>query len=488
MFSKATEAVLPHVRLRKLVKRSAANKLSIDGDDYDIPKDGVKIVGFGKAVLGMAAEMQRILSEDKIKKTVVSVPKGICDNLSLSGQVDQLPPPRQKGLFLLEGAKDNIPDHDSLKAAKMIEETAKSLKSADDLLIVLISGGGSALLPAPIPPVTLEEKAKLTKQLSNAGASIQGLNAVRIQLSSLKGGKLAQLARPAKVVSLIISDIIGDPIDLISSGPTLQQDKPLPKIETILKKYSIEAPPQVAKFLANSADESHKSNNCIIKECVPNVKNIVIANNEVALEAAVSEAMKEDFNVKIMTKKLSGEAKTVGCHFGKLAFHASHVNPEIDLISDLLRKLMVDEDDIDEILDWIQNLKKPLCLIAGGETTVRVHGSGRGGRNQEMVLSAMLEYHVQKSSRPQSKPRRAEINFLSAGTDGIDGPTDAAGAVADQGLIMDARQQGLDPDGFLANNDSNTFFNLFSNGRCLIKPGHTGTNVMDLQILLLTPV
>ena len=197
LFFKSTNSVLPNVRIRQLLKFDGKNKLKVDGIDrvFHIPQDGCHVVGFGKAVIGMAAELQRILKPENIQKMVLSVPYGISSQLISSGQKNQIPCP-QPGLFLNEGAKNNIPDSNSLKTSQMISETVSDLKSSD-LVIVLVSGGGSALLPAPKPPLTLEEKAKLTAKLSKAGASIQELNSVRIQLSQLKGGKLARKAQPA---------------------------------------------------------------------------------------------------------------------------------------------------------------------------------------------------------------------------------------------------------------------------------------------------
>ena len=194
IFQAATKSVLPHTRIRNLLKIHE-NQLEIQDQVYEIPKQGVTIVGFGKAVIGMAAQLQRQLSPEQIKLAILSVPHGISSQLISSGQKIQIPCP-QPGLFLNEGAKNNIPDSNSLKTSQMISETVSDLKSSD-LVIVLVSGGGSALLPAPKPPLTLEEKAKLTAKLSKAGASIQELNSVRIQLSQLKGGKLAVKAQPA---------------------------------------------------------------------------------------------------------------------------------------------------------------------------------------------------------------------------------------------------------------------------------------------------
>lgn len=479
LFHKATISVLPHVRLRQLVQLDG-NQLIVNGRKYKFPPQGCHVVGFGKAVIGMAAELQRILDPDNIRKAVLSVPSGICASLVAAGHTDQLPQ-LHDDFSLHEGAKDNIPDAEALHAAQLIADVADSLCSEDDLLLVLVSGGGSALLPSPIAPLSLEDKAKITKDLSKAGATIQELNAVRIQLSSLKGGKLARRARPGRVVAFILSDIIDDPIELISSGPTVPMPKQ-PSAFDILQKYNVEASAKVTEAL----------NNAPVIPDGNNVDNFLIGSNKIALQAALSEALREDYNAYILTSRLSGEAKSVGALFGLLAFHASHAHPSPIALNAVLKQLLFEQESTrDAIIGKIFDLKKPLCLLAGGETTVKVIGGGRGGRNQEMVLAAMLEYHnlTSSSSTPLAAlVRKADAIFLSAGTDGIDGPTDAAGAISDQNMCLDARAQGLDPLAYLQNNDSYMFFNLLSNGKHLIKTGHTGTNVMDIQILMINPI
>ena len=477
LFSVATTAVLPHLRLREIMQfDEALGELSVDGRVYKTTRErGCHVVGFGKAVIGMAAEIQRLLGPAMIRSMTLSVPHGICDNLVAAGHHEQLPQ-FQDGLILVEGAKNNVPDSDSLRASKMISAVAENLEK-DDLLIALISGGGSALLPAPIAPLTLEGKAKITQELMKAGATIQDLNAIRIHLSSLKGGKLAAKAKPAQVIGLILSDIIGDPVELISSGPTVFNHDVSDAFE-ILDKYGVHADEQVKDILSRKV-VALKSQDFF------HVDNVLVGNNLVALEACQDYAKIMNFDVHILSSQLSGEASKVGALLGSLAFHVSHSNPSLDEIKAILDKLGVFAETSANILSCIVNTKKPLCLLAGGETTVKVSGTGTGGRNQEMVLAAMLEYHILDSDT--SLQKRAKVAFLSAGTDGIDGPTNAAGAIADETMCLVARSQGLDPMSYLKNNDSNTFFCNLSRGENLIMTGHTGTNVMDIQILLITP-
>ena len=484
LFAKGVNSVLPHVRLKQMLQFDGKNIIKVQGVDQEfvVPNEGCHVVGFGKAVIGMAAELQRILKPENIQKMILSVPHGISDQLRSSGQHIQLPVP-QPGLTLNEGAKGNIPDDIALKSSKMILKSITDLK-ASDLVIVLISGGGSALLPAPKPPLCLNDKAKLTAELSKAGASIQELNSVRIQLSELKGGKLARKAQPAQVLGFILSDIIGDPLELISSGPTI-----IPKeianisVLDILKKYNI-----AAEVCIQKAFKTNTNVDLNVSKFSENVVNVLIGSNKIALEACRENAIDENFETYVLSHELDGEAKLVGGCYGTLAFLASHdkATCNLDEIKTMLENLKVKDESVKtSIMNCIEN-DKPLCLISGGETTVKVNGNGKGGRNQEMVLAAMIKYQ-ELVSKHENLSRKAEFNFLSAGTDGIDGPTDAAGALAYHEMISEYQKQGLDPYEYLNNNDSYSFFKNLGNGKDLIITGHTGTNVMDLQILLIQP-
>ena len=454
IFKEATKSVLPHNRIRNLLKIQG-NQLKIQNQTYDIPKDGITIVGFGKAVIGMAAELQRQLKPEQIKVAILSVPHGIQDCL----QPDQIPQASEK-FKIFHGAKNNIPDEAAMKSATNIKETVEKL-TTEDLLIVLVSGGGSALLPLPIDPLNLEDKIQVTKNLSSKGANIQELNSVRIHLSELKGGKLAQKSK-AKVLSLILSDIIDDPIELISSGPTVEPKNLQNPIE-IIEKYDLKIKPEILKKLNQKQTIGH----------LDHVQNVLIGNNKIALKTGLEEATKSNFQSFILTSRLSGEAKLVGEYFANLAFNAEI--QDYEKVEYFLQKLQTEPETINDIIEALKRRSgNPLCLITGGETTVKVIGSGKGGRNQEMVLSFLMELSklcpTQKST------------FLSAGTDGIDGPTDAAGAIVSTPIISDESPNLKE---YLYNNDSYSFFERFQNGQNLIKIGHTGTNVMDIQMLLI---
>ena len=454
IFKEATKSVLPHNRIRNLLKIQG-NQLKIQNLTYEIPKDGITIVGFGKAVIGMAAELQRQLKPEQIKVAILSVPHGIQDCL----QPDQIPQASEK-FKIFHGAKNNIPDEAAMKSATNIKETVEKL-TTEDLLIVLVSGGGSALLPLPIDPLNLEDKIRVTKNLSSKGANIQELNSVRIHLSELKGGKLAQKSK-AKVLSLILSDIIDDPIELISSGPTVEPKNLQNPIE-IIEKYDLKIKPEILKKLNQKQTIGH----------LDHVQNVLIGNNKIALKTGLEEATKSNFQSFILTSRLSGEAKLVGEYFANLAFNAEI--QDYGKVEYFLQKLQTEPETINDIIEALKRRSgNPLCLITGGETTVKVIGSGKGGRNQEMVLSFLMELSklcpTQKST------------FLSAGTDGIDGPTDAAGAIISTPIITN---ESLKLKDYLYNNDSYSFFERFQNGQNLIKIGHTGTNVMDIQMLLI---
>ncbi|GIY44793.1 glycerate kinase [Caerostris darwini] len=375
----------------------------------------VYIVGFGKAVLGMAAVLESKIREHIIDG-IISVPIGM--SAAYETELKEI-----KKLKIYEGASNNIPDENSLLAATKISELITLLKETD-LLIVLISGGGSALLPAPKPPLSLSEKQKVISLLTSKGANIEELNAVRKQLSTLKGGNLALLAKPAKVISLILSDIIGDPIGMIASGPTVQNSDSPSLALSIIEKYDIvnQLPKSAIQILKNA------SNNNEIKEKFSHVNNFIIGNNETALRAASRAANDLNYQSIILSNKLKGIASTTGKNLISLV--SAVMQNKVELCGEIIKKLELPSYCKDILLNnLLQDQRKNICLLLGGETTVEVHGSGIGGRNQELSLAAALELHVQKHHN---------IILLSAGTDGIDGPTCAAGALASTSLMKEA--------------------------------------------------
>ncbi|XP_062402247.1 glycerate kinase [Sardina pilchardus] len=481
VFAAAVEAVQPDRVVRRCLERHG-EQLQVGGQTFKLSHN-VHLVGFGKAVLGMAAEAERIVG-DHLVRGVISVPHGIQETLKQHGK-EQMLLSNGSRITVMEGAKHNLPDTDAQQAAESIRQLASALTDSD-LLLVLISGGGSALLPAPVPPISVQEKQDVTRRLAAAGATIQELNTVRRSLSLLKGGGLAACARPAQVVSLILSDVIGDPLDLIASGPTVQCEIWPEQVWAILEHYGLSSslPASVTEVLkqagsqadrlSGSAEESH-------------VLNAVIGSNSIALERAGRRARELGFRPLVLSPGVCGDVRSVSHLYGLLARFASaaaipgqpdplpaladkvlQLGPEVGVESwDLMRTLKVLEDSRDE--SW-----GATCLLAGGEPTVQLTGKGRGGRNQELALRVGLEL----GQGPV---------FLSGGTDGQDGPTEAAGAVTDGGLAEEAHGQGLQTASFLANNDSFTFFSRLSQGKRLLMPGLTGTNVMDVHVMLLPP-
>ncbi|CAL4088342.1 unnamed protein product, partial [Meganyctiphanes norvegica] len=482
-FESGIKSVQPKHLIGTFIQKEESS-LCINGHNYPISKN-VYVVGFGKAVMGMAAPLEHLLridgSSTHLQRGIISVPKGIQNTFS---NRPELLLSENSVIEVIEGAKDNIPDDDALKATENITSLMKML-TKDDMLLVLISGGGSALLPAPKPPVSLAQKSQLIKSLSRAGVTINELNTVRKALSTVKGGKLAQMTN-APMISLILSDIINSPLDMIASGPTVLNSDPPDAAHEILKRYDVNVPEDVKAALINTSMESQRFDH---------VSNIIIGSNETALEAVKTnlEATGKCIPV-ILSSTLSGDAKTVGGYMVDLAKNIIHALKNSLDQTYIFKYLCITEDKfilLKEAITKGAKTETPLCLIFGGETTVEVQGKGRGGRNQEMVLAMSIAL---EKELPQLK-FSGEIAFLSAGTDGIDGPTDVAGAVTfgiAKGnhlnvLTAVAHQNGLNPQSYLDNNDSYNYFKLIHEGAYHINTGHTGTNVMDLQILWINP-
>ncbi|KAF7249778.1 Glycerate kinase [Varanus komodoensis] len=491
-FRSAVGTVLPGPMLRRalILETAGSPRLIVQGRPFEI-KGNLYLVGFGKAVLGMAAVAEDILG-DYLVRGVVSVPQGIQDTLRHTGMREMLLKPRSR-IQVMEGAKHNLPDQEALKAASTIRELAEGL-TADDLLLVLISGGGSALLPAPIPPVTLEEKGTITRLLASKGATIQELNTVRKALSLLKGGGLARAAYPAQVLGLVLSDVIGNPLDIIASGPTVASSCSTQDCLRILAKYKMleDLPESVQTVLSRSAVEHSMPEDC------PRAYNVVIGSNRLALEGAKQQAEDLGYLTVLLTDAMCGEVSTVA-HFYSLLIQL--VCLETRRISgnfpakgkvkgavlNLATELEITGLDLSDALKPLQELQgeNPICLLAGGETTVQLQGNGKGGRNQELALRVALELHRVKSTSDGSFLEKHEVVFLSGGTDGQDGPTEAAGALCSLGMVDKAEQEGYKLEAFLRNNDSYTFFTKFQNGRHLLMTGLTGTNVMDIHVVLI---
>jgi len=339
-----------------------------------------------------------------------------------------------------------IPDGNGLSATRKI---IRLVKEADQktLVLCLISGGGSALLAAPSDTISLEDKQIVTDLLLKAGASIEEINSVRKHISAVKGGRLAALAYPARIISLILSDVVGDRLDVIASGPTTPDSSTFKMALDVVRKYQLvdRFPRTVLKVLYAGGEgriiDTPREENPIFG----NVENIIIGSNRKAAQTAAEKARSLGFEATILSTEIQGEA-TDAAHW--LSIEAARARQSIR-----------------------NSQGKKLCLISGGETTVTVRGDGKGGRNTELALAFALEIEGIEG-----------ITLLSAGTDGTDGPTDAAGAIVDGQSASKGRALGLDPSLSLSNNDSYHFFK--KTGELLIM-GPTGTNVMDLQIILI---
>ncbi|XP_053290758.1 glycerate kinase [Pleuronectes platessa] len=484
VFAAAVEAVQPDAVVRQSIERKG-DSVIINGQKFTL-KHNLHLVGFGKAVMGMAAEAERIVG-DHLVEGVISVPHGIQQTLQQHGKQHLLLKENSR-IKVMEGAKHNLPDTDAQRAAERIKQLASEL-TEEDLLLVLISGGGSALLPAPIPPIVLQEKLDVTRRLAAAGATIQELNTVRRALSFLKGGGLAHYAHPAQVVALILSDVIGDPVDLIASGPTVCSEVWPEEVLSVLERYKLlnSIPASVKEVLGRPnprlKDDKDKT------DMAENVLNVVIGSNGIALKSAGLRARELGFRPVVLSLGVCGDVRSVSRLYGLLArFACSPEEPPPEIAAEVLKlgpEVGVESWDLCRTMQVLGEGRTEgwgyTCLLAGGEPTVELTGKGRGGRNQELALRVGLEM------RGMQLPPNGPV-FLSGGTDGQDGPTEAAGAVTDGGLYEEAQAQGLDINNSLSNNDSYTFFSRLSNGQRLLVPGLTCTNVMDVHMLFIPPI
>jgi len=384
----------------------------------------IYVVGAGKAGASMALAAERVLGR-RITAGLVNVKYG---NTAKLRRIE------------LNPCGHPLPDRPGVEGAARIAAMA-SQAGADDLVLCLISGGGSALLPLPAEPVTLAEKQATTQLLLACGATIHEFNAVRKHLSRIKGGQLARLAAPATVESLLLSDVVGDNLDVIGSGPTAPDVSTFAGTLAILDKFGLrkKVPASVRNRLEQGErgelPETPKPGDAIFR----NVRNILVGNSRLALDAAARRARALGFRTLVLSSEIQGETREIA------RMHAAIVR-ELALAS--------------------RPVKPPACIITGGETTVTLRGDGLGGRNQEFALSAAIDI----SGLPN-------VVVLSAGTDGSDGPTDAAGAIADGRTL--ARNPRA-PE-FLARNDS---YHYFEGLRDLIVTGPTNTNVMDVRLIL----
>jgi hydroxypyruvate reductase/glycerate 2-kinase len=397
----------------------------------------ILVLGAGKAGAAMSAAVEKVLG-DSLDRTEgwVNVP----------APPDQAAAPECRRIHLhpARPAGSNQPTAAGVAGSRRILELARGA-GPDDVALCLLSGGGSALLPAPVEGVSLEDKQRITGLLHACGATINEMNAVRKHLSDIKGGRLAQAFAGRALYSLNISDVIGDPLDVIASGPTAPDPTTFADALAVLERHHLiaQAPPAVLDHLRRGAAGRLPDTP---KDLPPRVHNYVIGNNVKALAAAARHAEQLGYRVLSLGSYIEGETRPVGT-----------------ALAGVVRSIRRDG----------LPLAPPVCLLSGGETTVTLtEGHGRGGRNQELVLAAAAKL---------GPDGLAGVVVLSGGTDGEDGPTDAAGALADAETLRRAAAQGLDPLAFLGRNDAYPFFEATGG---LLKTGLTWTNVMDVRVIL----
>lgn len=388
----------------------------------------IYVIGAGKASAAMAAGVERVLGR-RIRSGLVNVKYGHLAKLRR---------------ILLNECGHPVPDASGVRGAERILEIARQA-GEDDLILCLISGGASALLAAPAAPITLAEKQATTRLLLACGANIHEINAVRKHLSQVKGGQLARLAYPATVLALLLSDVIGDDLDVIGSGPTAPDRSTFADVNAVLHKYGLwERVPRavgerIESGLSGEIPETPKTG----EPALSRAQNLVIGSARLAVDAAVQTARSFGLRTVVLSTFIEGETRDVA------RMHAAIAK---------------------EVLSSGRPVRAPACLISGGETTVTLRGNGLGGRNQEFVLAAAIDL-----------TGHHRVVVLSGGTDGTDGPTDAAGAIADGATLARAERLGLDARRFLADNDSYHFFEPLGD---LLKTGPTNTNVMDVRLVL----
>lgn len=434
IFLKAIEAVNPYYKIKENIHIDN-NFLVIKGENgeenlFNLDNfERIFLFGTGKASCIMAKAIEEIFGE-RIIKGIVTTKYGHALSLNITEIIE---------------AGHPLPDNKGLYGARKIQELLKQT-GPKDLIIFLVSGGGSALLPLPPEGIKIEEKQRLTELLLLNGAEIKEINMVRKHISEIKGGWFTRWAYPSTIISFILSDVVGDHLDLIASGPTAPDPHTFKDALEVLKKYKlIDMTPGSIKAhiklgMEGKVQDTPKPGDKIFK----NVYNFLIGSNILALKEAKKEASLMGFNSLILSSSIVGNTREAAKFHGAIA-----------------REIILTGNPV----------SRPACIISGGETTVIVKGNGKGGRNQEFALVAAFEIEGLEN-----------VVLLCGGTDGTDGPTEAAGAISDNTTIKRAKELGLTPEIFLENNDSFHFFERLGD---LFITGPTHTNVMDVRILLI---
>ncbi len=426
IFKESLKSVYPENLFRENIKLEKdvlkIQNIVLNLNDYK----AIKVISVGKAAYPMTEALYKIIG-DRIEK-------GISVNLK------KIENPL-KNIEIVYGSHP-YPDEKSLNAGKSVVAFTKYIDE-NDLVFFLISGGASALMTLPVKEISLEEMRVATKTVMNAGANIKELNTIRKHLSSLKGGKLGKLIYPATLITIAISDVQDDDPEDIGSGPTVPDPTTFEDCLRIIDKYSLKEkiPERVFSYLEKGAEGKYEETEKPDSEVFKKSHTIILGNTFYALKRAENLFQKEGFRTMLLTSNDSGEAKEVA-----------------KLYSAILK----------EIKNSNNPVSPPVVVLTGGELTVNVRGSGKGGRNTELILAMLIEL----------QNFRGEFIILSGGTDGIDGPTDAAGAIVDNSAYDVIKHEDLNPQDYLNNNDSYTFFEKINS---LIKTGPTNTNVRDIR-------
>ena len=431
ILSAALAAVDPAQAIRQNVSLEG-DSLRIGQRSYDLSSyERIFVAGGGKAGSPMVAAIEEILGQ-RITAGLVNVKHGYL-------------PPEAADVQRVEivQAGHPTPDEAGRRGAERMVEMLSNLTERD-LVICLISGGGSALMTLPQPTISLVDVQALTGALLRCGATINEINAVRKHISRIKGGQLARLIHPAQVVSLILSDVVGNPLDVIASGPTVPDTTTFAQAYGVLEKYDLldKVPTSIVEHLATGVADKIAETPKEGEAVFATVYNLIVGSNEIAARAALNQAQESGFNTQLLSTYVEGEAREVAKVLAAVA---------------------------KEMAQSGQPIPRPACLVVGGETTVTITGEGKGGRNQEMALAAALAIEGWE-----------DVMVVTLATDGTDGPTDAAGGVATGETVTWARELGLDPEEYLANNDSYHFLEALGE---LIVTGPTNTNVNDLAFV-----
>ncbi|XP_076663848.1 glycerate kinase isoform X2 [Andrena cerasifolii] len=432
MYLAGVQAVSPKALILNKVKFEDGI-LQIGEQSFEL-KENVYLVGFGKAVLGMSIVLEHKLG-DYLKKGIVSIPSASTDAMWESDDKSFFPKLATGVVTYREGGVNNQPDERCLETTHEIIDLVESL-TENDTLIVLISGGGSALLYMPRPVIDQDDKLMLCKMLQNAGADIKELNIVRRKLSMVKGGGLARMAYPASVITLILSDIVGDPIDLIASGPTVYSNKDPRAVMAVLRKYDLLGKIEGDLKRLVMSKETFRDRQLLTRgrnKQFKHVSYVVLGNNSVAVEAACLEAANNKLTPIVLGTQVTGDVHDVSLAYAHITSliclaldNALEKQDFFDKVKDI-PILPLSASKVDEIYNMIDNLSEEgLVLIGAGEPTVVVKGEGKGGRNQELALHFSLDWLAKIKTCPGFA--KYDVIMLSAGTDGQDGPTDAAGA------------------------------------------------------------